>query len=92
MQDAKHLMQPAKFKAANCLNDWMLYNPKDLSYQCVLTSCNLPWAPLPVFVGFCGHFKGMGGLVSEQHAKLGTLKSDQVGERGAKIDSFKSSL
>ena len=78
VRDANHLIQHAKFKAADQLSDWMLYNPKNLSYRCNLTSCNLLWAPLLVFVGFRDHYKGVGGLVSEWRAKLGTLKSNCV--------------
>ena len=70
----------------------MLYNPEGMSYQCNLTSCDLLLAPLSVFVRFCDNSMGMGGLVSERRAKFGTLKSDCVGEREAKIGSFGSSL
>ena len=80
VQNVEHGIWYAKFKAADQLRDWMLENPKGLSYWCNLTRCDLPWAPLPVFIGFRDHFKGVGSLVSEQRAKLDTLKSDCVGE------------
>ena len=40
-------------------------NPKCLSQQCDLTRCDLLWARLLVFVRFCDHTKGEGGLISE---------------------------
>ena len=52
----------------------MSYNPEGLRYWCDLNSCALPWVPLPVFVWFRDCLKGVGGLVSEQCAKLGMLK------------------
>ena len=75
--------------AVDQLSDWMPYNPKCLGYWCDLTSYDLPWVPLPVFVGFRDYLKGVGGLVSERRAKLGTLKSDCFGEKVAKIGSFR---
>ena len=41
VQDAKHGMRNIKFHAADQLSDWMLYNPKGLSYWYDLTSCDL---------------------------------------------------
>ena len=67
-------------------------NPKGLSYFYDLTSCDLLGAPMPEFAGFCDHWKDAGWLIIEHREKLGTLKSDRVGEQGARIGSFRSDL
>lgn len=81
----EYLIHHAKFDTVDQLSDWISYNPEVLSYWCGLTSCYHLWAPLPEFVGFRDHLKGMCGLVIERRAKLGTLKSDRVGGRGARV-------
>ena len=40
--DLEHGYQQAKYNAANQLSDWVIMNPKCLSWQCDLTRCNLP--------------------------------------------------
>ena len=72
--------------------DWIADYPESLSHFCDLTSYDLPWAPLPEFAGFCDHSKGVEGLVIERRVKLGTLKSDCTGEKGASVGSFRSGL
>ena len=62
----------------------MLDNPEGLSHLCELTKCDLPWVPLPVFVSFYDHSKGVGGLVSKRFAKLGTLKVISLVREGRK--------
>ena len=65
---------------------------ESLSHLCDLTMCDLQWGLLPVFITFHNHSKGVGGLVSERCANLGTLKSDLVGESRTKIGSHRSDL
>ena len=87
-----HKIRHAKFDAADILSYWIAKYPWGLSFFYDVTSCDLLDAPIPEFAAFCDHRKGVGGLVIERHAKLGTLKSDCVGERGAQVGSFRSDL
>ena len=63
-----------------------------MSFFYDLTSCDSPDASTPAFATFHDYLKGVGGLVSEQCAVLGTLKSNDVVERGGRLDSFRSDL
>ena len=90
--ESEHNICHAKFKAADIFGYWIADNPKGLSYFYDLTSCDLQGAPILEFAWFCDHWKGAGGLVIKRCAKLGTLKSDCVGERGARVGNFRSDL
>ena len=90
--ESEHCICHTKFKSADLSGDWIVNNPEDLSYFCDLTSCDLPSAALLEFAGFRDHWKDVGDLVIERRAKFGTLKSDYVGERGARVDTFRSDL
>ena len=91
MRDSEHKIHHAKFDAADIFNYWIVENPRGLSFFCDLTSCDLPGALILEFVAFCEHRKDVGGLVIERRAKIGTLKSDRVGERGAQVGSIRIS-
>ena len=90
VQESKHYICHAKFIAVNLYGDWMAANPEGLGYFCDLTACDLPGEPL--FAGFHDHRKVVEGIVIKCRAKLGTQKSDRVGEKGVGVCSFRSDL
>ena len=60
----------------------MWRTPGDLNFFCDLTSCDLLDALVPEFAAFQDLQKGVGGLVNERCAVLGTLDGNQVDGRG----------
>ena len=81
-----------KFTAAEALKDWIKKNPTGLSFYCDFSSRDSPDVSIPLFVLFRNPWKGVGELVIERHAVLGTLKKNHVEERGGDLGSSRRDL
>ena len=92
VRSSDHVICQANFAAADVLKEWIKENPSGLNFFCDLTSSDSPDAPILSLALFSDSRKGVGGLVSEWCAVLGTLKSNHVDERGGCLGSFRSDL